>query len=51
MQGFGRKDKRKQPAGRPVREAGLDDVYWIHLAYDRDQWRAPVDPAINLPVP
>jgi hypothetical protein len=62
MQDFGRKDKRKQPVGRPkrrwednikmgVREAGLGSVYWINLAYDMDRWRAPVNPIINLTVP
>jgi hypothetical protein len=32
-------------------EIGWDDVDWIGLAQDRDQWRASVSPAMNLQVP
>jgi hypothetical protein len=28
-----------------LEEIGLEDVDWIHLAHDRDQWRSLVDPA------
>jgi len=34
-----------------LREKGLEGVDWIHLAQDRDQWRAVVNMAINLRVP
>jgi hypothetical protein len=34
-----------------LREIGLCDMDWIDLAQDRDQWRALVNTAINLPVP
>jgi hypothetical protein len=32
----------------PITEAGCKDVDWIHLAQDRDRWRAPVNIKINL---
>jgi hypothetical protein len=49
----------KRPLGRPrrrwvddakldLREIGWDDMDWIHLAYDREQWRAFVNTVINL---
>jgi hypothetical protein len=34
-----------------VREIGWEDVNWIHLAQDRDQWRALVNAVMNLPFP
>jgi hypothetical protein len=34
-----------------LREIGWDDVDWIHLAQDRDQWRALVSMVMNLRVP
>jgi hypothetical protein len=34
-----------------LREIGLDDIDWIELAQDRDQWRALVSTVINLRVP
>jgi hypothetical protein len=34
-----------------LREIGWDDVDWIHLAQDRDQWRALVSRVMNLRVP
>jgi hypothetical protein len=34
-----------------LREIGWGDVDWIHLAQDRDQWRALVNSVMNLRVP
>jgi hypothetical protein len=33
------------------KEIGWYGVHWIHLAQDRDQWRAVVYTVINLRVP
>jgi hypothetical protein len=33
-----------------LREIGLEGVDWIHLAKDRDQWRALVSTVMNLRV-
>jgi hypothetical protein len=52
----------RRPLGRPrrrweenikmdLREVGFGDVNWIHLAQDRDRWRAFVNTAMNLRVP
>jgi hypothetical protein len=51
-----------RPLGRPwhkwednikmdLREMGLGDVDWIHVAQDRDMWQALVNTVINLLVP
>jgi hypothetical protein len=32
-------------------EIGKKGVDWVHLAQDRDQWRALVDIVMNLQVP
>jgi hypothetical protein len=56
------KRERKRPVGRPrrrytgnikieLREIGWDGMDWIDLAQSRDQWRAPLNTAMNLPVP
>jgi hypothetical protein len=34
-----------------LEEMGVGDVDWIHLAQDRDRWRALVDTVMNLWVP
>jgi hypothetical protein len=51
-----------RPLGRPrcrwqdnvkmdLRETGFGDVDWIHLAQDRDRWRALVNTVMKLRVP
>jgi hypothetical protein len=57
------KPERKRPLGRPrrrwednirmdLREIGWKRVVdWLHLAQDRDQWRAVVNTVMNLRVP
>jgi hypothetical protein len=32
-------------------EVGCVGVYWIHLAHDRDQWRAVVKTLMKVSVP
>jgi hypothetical protein len=34
-----------------LRELGWNDMDWIDLAQDRDQWRALVNTVMNLRVP
>jgi hypothetical protein len=34
-----------------LREIGIDEAYWIHLAQDRVEWRAFVNTVMNLRVP
>jgi hypothetical protein len=34
-----------------LREVGWGGMDWIHLAQDRDQWRALVNMVMNLQVP
>jgi hypothetical protein len=34
-----------------LKEIGYEDVDWINLAQDRDQWRALVDAEMNLRAP
>jgi hypothetical protein len=34
-----------------LRETGWDDMDWISLAQDRDQWRALMNTVMNLRVP
>jgi hypothetical protein len=56
------KSEGKRPLGRPrhrlvdnikmdLREVGWDGVDWIHLAQNRDQWRALVNTVMNLRFP
>jgi hypothetical protein len=56
------KPEGKRPLGRPrhrwvdnikmdIREIGWDDMDWMDLAQDRDQWRALVNTVMNLRVP
>jgi hypothetical protein len=34
-----------------LREIGWEGVDWIHLAHDRDRWRALVTTVMNLRIP
>jgi hypothetical protein len=36
---------------RDLRKIVLEDVDWIHLTQNRDQWQAPVKMVMNLQVP
>jgi hypothetical protein len=56
------KPEGNRPLGRPkrrwkdnikmdVREIGWEVVDWIHMAQDRDQWRAVVNTVMNRQVP
>jgi hypothetical protein len=56
------KPEEKRTLGRPrrrwvdnikmaLRDIGWDDMAWIDLAQDRDQWRALVNTVMNLRVP
>jgi hypothetical protein len=62
VQGFGGKARRKKQPERPRRrwedgikvdrrEIGGGGVEWIHLAQDRDRWRAVANAVMNLRVP
>jgi hypothetical protein len=56
------KPEGKRQLGRPrrrwvdnmkmdLREIGWDDIDWIDLAQDRDQWKVLVNRVMNLRVP
>jgi hypothetical protein len=56
------KSEGRRPLGRPscrwegnmkmdLGEIGFGDVDWIHLAQDRDRWRALVNTVMSLRVP
>jgi hypothetical protein len=34
-----------------LRETGFEDMNWVHLVQDRNQWKALVNTVINLGVP
>jgi hypothetical protein len=57
-----RKPERKAPHGRPrrrwedsirmdLKKLGWESVDWIHLAHDREQWRAVLKKVISFCVP
>jgi hypothetical protein len=59
---FGWKSEGKRPLGKPrcrwvdnirmdLREIGWEDVDWMHLVQDGDQWRALVNRIMNLLIP
>jgi hypothetical protein len=41
----------REVLGVDVGVVGWEGVDWIHLALDRDQWRAVVNTVMNLRVP
>jgi hypothetical protein len=43
--------RREDNIKMDIREIGFRDVDWIHLAQDRDRWRALVNTVMNLRVP
>jgi hypothetical protein len=51
------KPEGRRPLGRPrhkwedIGETGFGDVDWIHLALDRDRWRALVNMVMSLRAP
>jgi len=45
---LGRSRHRWQDIRMDLREVEWEGVNWIHLAQDRDQWRAVVNTVINL---
>ena len=62
IQGCGREHRGKRPRGRPeirweddvrmvVEEINLNNVEWIDLAWDRDEWVAFVKAVIDLRIP
>jgi hypothetical protein len=32
-------------------EIGWEEVYWMHMAEERDQWRVLVNKVMNLQIP
>jgi hypothetical protein len=49
---FRRSRRRREDNIRmDLMEIGWEGVDWIHLAQDRDQWRAVVNTVMNLRVP
>jgi hypothetical protein len=62
MEDFGGTASRKMTTGKTktylggrckmdLRDLGWDSVDWIDMAQNKDQWRALVNTALNLPVP
>jgi hypothetical protein len=43
--------RQKTDMGMDLREIRWEGVEWMHLAQDRDQWRATVNTVMNLRVP
>jgi hypothetical protein len=46
-----RKRSRKNNIRMGLREVWWEGVDWMHLAQDRDQWRAVINMVMNLRVP
>jgi hypothetical protein len=42
--------KWEDDTGMALTEIGWEGVDWLHLAQERDQWRAVVNTVMNLPV-
>jgi hypothetical protein len=50
VQHFGWKPRREDNIRMEHMEIVWEDVNWMHLAQDRDQWWAPVNMVMNLRV-
>jgi len=43
--------RREDNIRMDLRERGWESVDWIHLAQDKDEWKAVVNTVMNLRVP
>jgi hypothetical protein len=51
MENLQRRDHLEYNVGMHNKEIGWEGVDWLHLAQDRDQWRALLNTVTNLRVP
>jgi hypothetical protein len=50
MRALGRPRHRWEGIRMDLRDIGWEDVNWIHLAQNRDQWQTVVNTVMNLQV-
>ena len=48
---LGKSRRRLEDINMDLREVGRSGIDWIHLAQDRDRWRALVNAVMNLRAP